>query len=262
MSITYEEALTTLTSMFGSPWTKASLDAVLRHHNGHMENTVESVLLHGEGHPDDLVRKLKTGGSNQSLQQAQSQMDEELARQLAKQQHDQHSSATDNSNTKKKGRGTPTGLPPDFLRVPGSYTAKDDEALARMLQDELFTQELANNPEFAHLALSPRTAGGRAVRSQSTSAQKGGIPATKVAPRRKEEPNIIEKISELGENAKKRLAVLAAQWNATKSKVVGGHNIEKGVISERRGLLENAEDEVDFEPDEMEMGVIGVKKEQ
>jgi len=68
--------------------------------------------------------------------------------------------------------------------------------------------------------------------------------------------------SELGENAKKRLAVLAAQWNATKSKVVGGHNIEKGVISERRGLLENAEDEVDFEPDEMEMGVIGVKKEQ
>ena len=37
-----------------------------------------------------------------------------------------------------------------------------DEALARMLQDELFSQELANNPEFAHLARGrPRTVGGR-----------------------------------------------------------------------------------------------------
>ena len=32
--------------------------AVLRHHGGHMENTVETLLHHGEGTPDELMQKL------------------------------------------------------------------------------------------------------------------------------------------------------------------------------------------------------------
>jgi hypothetical protein len=73
-----------------------------------------------------------------------------------------------------KGRGLPTVLPSDFLRIPGrKYPASSpndaipnarpgpgasmgqlvtDEQLARMLQDELFQEELRNNPEFSHLA--------------------------------------------------------------------------------------------------------------
>eukprot|EP00568_Trieres_chinensis_P008523 CAMPEP_0183295812 /NCGR_PEP_ID=MMETSP0160_2-20130417/3628_1 /TAXON_ID=2839 ORGANISM="Odontella Sinensis, Strain Grunow 1884" /NCGR_SAMPLE_ID=MMETSP0160_2 /ASSEMBLY_ACC=CAM_ASM_000250 /LENGTH=84 /DNA_ID=CAMNT_0025457345 /DNA_START=353 /DNA_END=603 /DNA_ORIENTATION=+ len=76
MSITYEEALSTLTSMFGPPWTQDALDAVLRHHEGHMENTVETVLSHGDGDPTDLVERLARPPPEVSN-------DEELARSLA-----------------------------------------------------------------------------------------------------------------------------------------------------------------------------------
>lgn len=167
MSITYEEALGTLEAMFGAPWTRETLDAVLRHFQGHMENTVESILQHGEGDPAALVKKLKGSDLSSTIR-----MDEELARQMAVEgrtrTQDHSSSAATTTTNAKKGRGAPVVLPPDFLRIPtgsgalaGSTTA-DDEALARMLQDELFSQELANNPEFAHLARGrPRTVGGR-----------------------------------------------------------------------------------------------------
>jgi len=185
MSITYEEALSTLNSMFGLPWTSETLDAVLRHHQGHMENTVESVLSHGDGDPRDLVRKLQNPDlSSGSGAIHQISMDEEIARQLARESDGPQGRAAARMNRRvvpapadsanntlsergnqpsKKGRGTPTELPPDFLRIPGrsygSNTINEDEQLARMLQDELFTQELANNPEFAHLAYGRRNVG-------------------------------------------------------------------------------------------------------
>lgn len=62
MTITYDEALSTLTSMFGPPWSSETLDAVLRHHDGHMENTVETVLgwdCERQGDPEELVRRLR-----------------------------------------------------------------------------------------------------------------------------------------------------------------------------------------------------------
>jgi hypothetical protein len=36
MSISYEEALSTLQAMFAEPWTRENLDAVLRHHQGYV----------------------------------------------------------------------------------------------------------------------------------------------------------------------------------------------------------------------------------
>lgn len=160
MSITYEEALQTLENMFGAPWSRESLDAVLRHHKGHMENTVESILQHGDNSPEELVKQLKEGGKKETVD-----LDQQLARQLAQEEKvrskAQPKSPPKKDEPKKKTRGTPTDLPPDFLRIPGfsgkggqfeSATMDQDEALARMLQDELFSQELANNPEFAHLA--------------------------------------------------------------------------------------------------------------
>lgn len=142
MSITYEEALATLEAMFGAPWTRQTLDAVLRHEKGHMENTCERILNHGSQDPQLLVEALKS----------QVSMDEELARQM------QGGGGGGAPRTSKKSRGTPTKLPDDFLRIPGykyrgaAPGVMDDETLARMLQDELFSEELARNPDFAHLA--------------------------------------------------------------------------------------------------------------
>jgi hypothetical protein len=187
MSITYEEALATLESMFGSPWNRFHLDSILRHFQGHMENTVEAILAHGEKDPSLLLTNLKEGKSHEAH-------DSILAQQLAEQerQHSLRLRSTNNSSfagpssistlttssafSPKKGRGLPTELPKDFLRIPGYNSSSNsvsnntnsqmdqDEALARMLQDELFSQELANNPEFAHLA----GLGGRGRRGGTT----------------------------------------------------------------------------------------------
>lgn len=216
MSISYEEALGTLTAMFGDPWTEESLDAVLRHYKGHMENTVEAVLAHGDGDPQVLLEKLKSGGTAE----ADTALDAALARQLA--QEERRGSARRSSSSRTttttssqpapspppppppKGRGTPTELPPDFLRIPGmpipttsanAGTTDQDEALARMLQDELFAQELRNNPEFAHLARGrPRTVGGRPVGMRS---HVGEMPrrASATSNPHHEGPNILDKIS-------------------------------------------------------------------
>ncbi|KAL7552496.1 hypothetical protein ACHAWF_015743, partial [Thalassiosira exigua] len=230
MAVSYEEALATLQSMFSDQgYTTQHLDAVLRHHGGHMEDTVETLLSHGEGTPDELMTKLPsipTGGAAAPPTGGDAahdvDADEELARQLAAEDERVarartrgvgHSSAMGSNrgiwNNRSppaqrrpmastvaaparppaaaarpkppagtKGRGTPTRLPPDFLRIPGrKYPVANtptsnnvsapiasasgpggmgqmmtDEQLARMLQDELFQEELRNNPEFSHLA--------------------------------------------------------------------------------------------------------------
>lgn len=130
MSISYEEALETLQSMFGEKWTRDDLDTVLRHHQGHMENTVDMILRHGDGSPEKLLRQIEQGIDPRA--QAV-EADEALARQLS--QSGRPPAGTPGSKT--KGRGTPTILPDDFLRLPNGTgftpNLSDDEALARML---------------------------------------------------------------------------------------------------------------------------------
>ncbi len=191
MSISYEEALATLQAMFGEPWTRATLDAVLRHEKGHMENTCELILAHGDKDPQVLVDRLKNRGP-----EPQVAMDEELARQLASQQGGGRGGSTSaagrpavNPNA-KKGRGTPTTLPEEFLRIPGykrsaaatvaaggSAVGIDDETLARMLQDELFAEELARNPDFAHLARGGGRGRSAAARTTGKASSAGGVQA-------------------------------------------------------------------------------------
>ena len=216
MSITYEEALGTLQAMFGEPWTRESLDAVLRHEKGHMENTCERILNHGSQHPQILVDRLKTtGGGNNGADI----MDEALARQL--QQDDQQSFngrrqggtvssavTTPNALPARTERGTPTELPKDFLRIPGYNhrslvgagsgaergAAMDDETLARMLQDELFSEELARNPDFAHLARGGR--GGSSSHRGVPPGQRRGNASNATAPNPFDGvPNVMENLS-------------------------------------------------------------------
>lgn len=114
-------------------------------------------------------------------------------------QQQQQSSMSNNDNnhtttaqtTTKKGRAVV--LPTDFLRIPGrtyptesnnetsssSWPSRSeggtnnmmmtDEQLARMLQDELFQEEIRNNPEFRHLAgrRNPRASAGGVVPQQA-----------------------------------------------------------------------------------------------
>ena len=211
MSLSYEEALSTLQSMFSDQgYTDRHLDAVLRHHGGHMENTVETLLLHGDGTPDALMGRLsRTTGDGACGRGVDVDSDAEVARRLAAEDDLRHpprrhgmggggrrvdsnrgsgrssigsddGAGGDRSSVTGGTRGTPAVLPLDFLRIPGrkypatatetssassssstgsSFTMSGiagqvmtDEQLARMLQDELFQEELRSNPEFSHLA--------------------------------------------------------------------------------------------------------------
>lgn len=143
-----------------------------------MENTVESLLAHGDKAPQLLLDKLKNGGDGNST--SDTAMDAQLAAQLSSRGGaaaatpgaPPSTTTINNSAAVVAGytpRGTPTTLPDDFLRVNGGVrgtagnsggssqsTLDSDEALARMLQDELFSEELRRNPDFAHLAGRPR----------------------------------------------------------------------------------------------------------
>jgi hypothetical protein len=250
MSISYEEALSTLEAMFGEPWSRETLDSVLRHHQGHMENTVDQILRYGGKDPQGLVDQLQAGIDPEASAVNQ---DAALARQLAQEGR----SASRKPSGAKKGRGTPTELPPDFLRVPSGRVAAEpesqmdkDEALARMLQDELFTEELAQNPDFAHLARGrPNTSGGMPTRTGSSRAASSRMTESsrRVAG---DQPNIMGKISELGDNAKRRLQTLAAQFNANRNNnnpSQGGQSGTANVAAaERRGLLDNDHDDMEL----------------
>ncbi len=198
-----------------------------------------------------------------------------------------------------KGRGTYTTLPSDFLRIPGrNYPASStttsttaaastggnnsnsneqlfvnsngmtDEQLARMLQDELFQEELRNNPEFSHLAHhGGHRRGGRGV---------GGIAQQQQQRRQQQQqqqgPDLLEKLSELGDVAKNRFQAFAAGWNShnstfnnnggggglfggggrnTTTNGNGGNPSPRG--NERRGLLSD----LDMDEEEEEMEFIG-----
>jgi len=288
MSITYEEALSTLGSMFGQPWSEETLDLVLRHYEGHMENTVESILGHGDGDPQVLLQKLEESKSTSSPDQMA--LDEQLARQIASgggggggqsgqsgSQNQAPARNIDNLSTQMgsttlspssssitttattssatKGKGHLTQLPPDFLRIPGTVKDQvdDDAALARMLQDQLFADELKNNPEFAHLA---RGGGGQGVgRMVGVSPNYGsGYPGIDTGDRNQNNgPNVLTALQGMGDNAKKRLQILADKFkeqvnNANQNRTASGGRGGSSGASERRGLLnvDEYEEEISF----------------
>jgi len=282
-----------------------------------MENCVECILVHGDGSPEELIRKLSTlpAGSTAAGNTAAAvndiDADEELARQLAAESNNYARTTTNNaaaaaarrqqlqeqrrpmastvsapsssslpsrnSRQQTKGRGTPTILPSDFLRIPGRNYSSDniiatsssaavsnnneqlpvnsngmtDEQLARMLQDELFQEELRNNPEFSHLA----HGGGRG----------GQQPRARQQQQQQQGPDFFDKLSELGDVAKNRFQAFAAGWNTQNSSGggggglfgVGGGNNTNATSSprgnERRGLLSD----LDMDEDEEEMDFVG-----
>ncbi|KAL7535587.1 hypothetical protein ACHAXR_008080, partial [Thalassiosira sp. AJA248-18] len=383
MAISYDEALATLQSMFSDQgYTSQQLDAVLRHHGGHMEHTVETLLSHGEGTPDELMHKLPNipGGGVAEANGAGGgdgyshdiDADEELARQLAaederqqqKQQRGRRQGRGDTAQPSEggglglasamganrhaappgqrrpmastaarpsrkpaankpgaaaapkppagtKGRGTPTLLPADFLRIPGKkYPAAaaaaaptatssngalsdpiasasgpggmgqmmTDEQLARMLQDELFQEELRNNPEFSHLAgrrnprLSAPGVGGSSRAGQATTGRSTYSGAGGGGVGWGERTDFFDRLSDLGDTAKRRFQNFAASWNDPNAQsnrqsrpLFGGVGVGGGGGggaqsntnnrgNERRGLLSN---DLNMDEEEEEMDFVG-----
>ena len=285
MAITYEEALETLKSMFGEPWTESTLDAVLRHHEGHMENTVETVLGHGDGDPAELVRRLQDPNAAAAAAAAAAASAANSGTSTPVTTNGGGGGTTTRGG--RRLRGIKTELPPDFLRIPGvdpppgtdAVDIDADEQLARMLQDELFTQELRNNPEFAHLA------GGRGSSGAGRGGPGGGFPGSRrtvgngaagsAAATANAQPQlgpaVIDRLGEMGETAKKRLTLFARNFNDRMHEraqaqggggIVGGPGVSAAAAStgaERRGLLdlELGEDEDDEEVSFQEMGNVG-----
>ena len=212
MAISYEEALETLQAMFGEPWTRQSLDAVLRHEKGHMENTCELILQHGEKDPQILVERLESGHTT----------NRENNTSTSNSNSNNNNQQVGGSGHSKIGRGISTTLPEVFLRLPGyqpppssmllsgpgqqqqqqQQQPMDDETLARMLQDELFSEELARNPDFAHLAgghgQQRRTRYNSGRRSTTGGASNARLPAAQAGPPLQnpfEGVNVMQKIS-------------------------------------------------------------------
>src|SRR3569832_665303 len=122
MSISYEEALETLQSMFGGGgWSQENLDAILRLQQGHMENTVDMILRHGDKDPQILIDQLAAGVDPE---ESARNMDEALARQLSQGERVTMNLAQPTPNAPVSiVHGTPTTLPDDFLRIPGGFTS-------------------------------------------------------------------------------------------------------------------------------------------
>lgn len=240
MSISYEEALSTLQAMFGDPWSRDSLDSVLRHYKGHMENTVESILAHQGQDPQVLLNNLKNGGTNAT------NLDEELARQLSSQVEAEASTTPTPASTPSSSsnlRGTPTTLPDDFLRVnttTSQATLNSDEALARMLQDALFSEELRRNPDFAHLAggRRPSNSNPQGQQRQPQAVNRASFTARGHQP--VPMPNIMEKLSEMGTSARFKLQAMADQFKQNTNRMTGGAGAggDESPRTEMRGLLD------------------------
>ena len=137
-----------------------------------------------------------------------------------------------------------------------------------MLQDELFQEELRNNPEFSHLGnyygssrRSQQNNNGSRTQQQGQYGQQQG-------------PDIFDKLSELGDAARQRFQAFAAGWNNAQGNTTnnsgggglfglggavggggGGSSPSNRGGNERRGLLSGGE--LDMDEDEEEMDFIG-----
>ncbi|GKY94222.1 hypothetical protein MPSEU_000388000 [Mayamaea pseudoterrestris] len=283
MSISYEEALSTLQAMFGESWTRQYLDTVLRSQQGHMENTVDLILRHGGGDPQVLIQQIQSGVDPQQTLTAH---DEALARQLS-QQHVVAPASTATSGTSlqsgistqtqppqppvdsnlsvpsssasnglaRQSKGNPTRLPDDFLRLSSTSTPSvaEDEALARMLQDELFSEELARNPEFAHLARGrPRTVGGLPMSPATRHLGRNVGMAQQQSQGPPVHQQVMDTISTLGDQAKRNLQLLAHRFQQQRQQMSGGgtgnaasagaNATSPNNAAERRGLLDDMDD--------------------
>jgi hypothetical protein len=154
MSISYEEAISTLKVMFPD-WDEETLSTVLVSNQYHVERTIENILsMSGEAVASPAPPTSQTpqrahtssfGAASAPAAPASSTQRRPVAA----------AAAPAPSENAKQYRGIDCTLPEDFLRPPGfQHRIFADEELAIMLQNELFQREVRAmfGDEFIHQA--------------------------------------------------------------------------------------------------------------
>jgi hypothetical protein len=93
ISLSYAEAISKMQSMFGEKWSKQTLDFLLRHFQGRIENTINAILDYGIQNQDNLLKAITTGSTTEA--------DEDYVM------------------VRPKALSNTAILPNDYLRIPG-----------------------------------------------------------------------------------------------------------------------------------------------
>ena len=110
-------------------------------------------------------------------------------------------------------------------------------------QDNLFSEEISRNPDFAHLARGSNNTRGTAARSgRSSTTNRISMARPPSSSQPAPDLDIIKSLGELGNSARRRLQVLAAQFHAKTrpNHQQGGTaaaSANTSTTAERRGLL-------------------------
>uniref|UniRef100_A0A7S1U248 Uncharacterized protein n=1 Tax=Phaeomonas parva TaxID=124430 RepID=A0A7S1U248_9STRA len=147
-----------------------------------------------------------------------------------------------------KGRGALVTLPDGFLRIPGGGVASStsheqllsDEQLARMLQNEMFREELERDAELSRYV--NEGGGGGAAASRTSAGQAGGSPSNK--------PSMMTRFGSMSSAARARLSAMAVRFNNRQGGAAqrpGGHDYEHVPLNSG-ALVDDDEDvEVQFD---------------
>eukprot|EP00741_Cyanophora_paradoxa_P016103 tig00000042_g15544.t1 len=188
MTVSYEDALATLTAMFPTI-DKEVIGAVLDSHQGHMENTIESLLaVSGENTDPNFQHRAPAAAAERE-------------------------SPPSRPGPRREGR--PAGgssLPPDFLGVSRSSgphhnsQIDEDEMLARQLQEQIFREEMTQSRREVRSA----------IRDSEFYDARGAQP----------EPNDLEaikqKLTSFGQAAKLKMKAIADKLSGSRQTATAG----------------------------------------
>mmetsp|Transcript_25452 Transcript_25452/g.37526 ORF Transcript_25452/g.37526 Transcript_25452/m.37526 type:complete len:274 (-) Transcript_25452:146-967(-) len=234
MTLSYEEALGTLCSMFES-WDRETLAAIFESNGYHVERTIETILAMEQ--PELQASEPEVDHSDTGALIDMDDMGVDFGQQYSQQRAPAEFAPQDKNNGH---RGIACTLPDDFLRPPGRTLDKQtmrDEQLALMLQNELFQREveqaLGHHP-FSDAYTSRREGSGQ--RMNRTQQQAEGIP----------DMGILKMLNEMGEGMKSQLNQLAIKFNSSISGT-GAQEDELGGTETRPLTARDYEEEDDDE---------------
>eukprot|EP01033_Poteriospumella_lacustris_P008159 gene8160-5875_t len=242
MSISYEEAISTLKVMFPD-WDEETLSTVLVSNQYHVERTIENILsMCGDADAAASTATNHAPSPPPAVQSPERRGSSHVpAAAPAPAPAPAPSSAT---------RGIKCSLPDDFLRPPGyQYRIFADEELALMLQNELFQREVRAmfGEDFVRQAASGNAAGRQhAPRQGAAAAGRNANTPAEGASNTDGDLGILKSISSMGGAARRNLSLLASRFSSGQQQTRNG---ETGTSREFKPLVDgngDDEDEVEF----------------